>query len=276
MLTPEDIQELRPKFEEIQQMLSVALIESEADMSDDACGGFILVVGLMEQLAAEVAEKQGHSVKEALERVASTAHLEETKGEGEPNWRFGREAGTADEDGQGVKEALKQVGNRANSAEGAGVLGAVTGAAASLSFTGLGGFGVVGGGSAIGLGGLAGAGVATGGVGLAGAAALYLAYKGGAAALESELGQKAFDQAGVAGRKAVGQAGVAGRKAAEQAGVAGRKAAEQVEEAGRNTAERARAVGKKAAGGLGKLRNVRKRSDSQKDEPSGDEPSVVG
>ena len=153
MLTPEDIQELRPKFEEIQQMLSVALIESEADMSDDACGGFILVVGLMEQLAAEVAEKQGHSVKEALERVASTAHLEETKGEGEPNWRFGREAGTADEDGQGVKEALKQVGNRANSAEGAGVLGAVTGAAASLSFTGLGGFGVVGGGSAIGLGG---------------------------------------------------------------------------------------------------------------------------
>ena len=166
MLTPEDIEKLKPKFEEIHRHLDIALIESDSDIPEDACGHYIAALALMEELVDEVTQKEGHGVKEALNRLVDAA----------------------------------------NSAEGAGVAGLGIAAASSLSFTGLGGFGLAAGGTAIGISGLAGATVATGGAGLAGAAALYLAYKGGAAALDTELGEKVVDQAAAAGKKTAGQA----------------------------------------------------------------------
>ena len=175
MLAPEEIKELKPKFEEINNLLNLAAIKSGEDISEDACGHYIEVLRLMEELVDEIRQKEGHSVKEALKRVMDTA----------------------------------------NSAEGAGVAGGLGAAAASLSFTGLGGFGVAAGGTAVGLSGLAGATVATGGAGLAGAAALYLAYKAGATALESELGQKVVDQATSASKRTTQRARSVGSKAAE-------------------------------------------------------------
>ena len=176
MLTSEEIKELKPKFEEINNLLNLAAIKSEKDISEEACGHYIEALRLMEELVDEITQKEGHSVKEALKRVIDTA----------------------------------------NSAEGAGVAGGLGAAAASLSFTGLGGFGVAAGGTAVGLSGLAGATVATGGAGLAGAAALYLAYKAGATVLESELGQKVVDQTTSASKKTIQGAKSVGSKAAER------------------------------------------------------------
>ena len=176
MLTPEEIKELKPKFEEINNLLNLATSKSEEDFSEEACGLYIKALLLMEELVDEIGQKEGHSVKEAFKRVMDTA----------------------------------------NSAEGAGVVGGLGAAAASLSFTGLGGFGLAAGGTAVGLSGLAGATVATGGAGLAGAAALYLAYKAGSAALESEPGQKVVDQATSASKRTAQRARSVGKKAAER------------------------------------------------------------
>ena len=155
MLTSEEIKELKPAFETIHHRIGVALQSSEQDITDEACGHYIAALLLMEELVENIAQEEGHSIREALKRVADAA----------------------------------------NSPEGAGVAGGLGGAAAALSFTGLGGFGLAAGGTAVGVSGLAGATVASGGAALAGAAALYLAYKGGAAALESELGQSVVSRA---------------------------------------------------------------------------------
>jgi hypothetical protein len=196
MLTPEDIEKLKPKFEEIHRHLDTALIRSDADIPEDACGHYITSLALMEELVDAVTKKEGY----------------------------------------GTKEALKRVVDAVNSAEGAGVAGLGIGAASSLSLTGLGGFGLAAGGTALGVSGLAGATVATGGAALAGAAALYLAYRGGAAILETELGQNVVDQAAAAGKK---------------------------------SAEQAKSIGKRAAEGLNEMRNVRNRLESKRDAPPG-------
>ena len=165
MLTPEDIERFKCKFESIHELLDLALSRKDDEITDDALGYYIEALRLMEELTEEVGHRQGYSIRDALKRVATTA----------------------------------------KTAEGAGAAGAVGGAATALSFTGLGGFGLAAGGTAVGVSGLAGATVATGGAGLAGAAALYLAYKGGAAALETELGKKATNEIGTAGKRTVSQ-----------------------------------------------------------------------
>ena len=184
MLTPEDFEELKPGFEEIRRLLNSAYItSSNHGMSDEACGYYMLALGHMENLVEEVEKKQGHS----------------------------------------VKDALKRVGNVANSPEGAGVIGGVVAGASVPAFvTGLGGFGIAAGGTAFGVAGLAGAAAATGGVALAGAAGAYLLYKGGAATLETELGQVAKDQ---------------------------------VVSRGKETFEQAKSVGRGVRGGFGRVRN---------------------
>ena len=172
MLTPEDFEELKPKFEDIRQLLNAGhTISSDHGMSDEACGYYTLALGHMETLVEEVEKKQGHS----------------------------------------VMDALKRVGNVANSPEGAGVVGAVVaGTSVPTLVTGLGGFGIAAGGTAFGVAGLAGAAAATGGVALAGAAAAYLVYKGGSATLKTELGQRAKDQVVTTGKEAMEQAKSAG------------------------------------------------------------------
>ena len=187
MLTPEDIKELKPKFEAIHRHLNVALIKSGADVTEDAAGRYIASLALMEDIVDEVTEKEGHSIKEAFMRVVDP------------------------------------------SAEKAGLVGGVTAAITSLSFTGLGGFGIAAGGTAVGVAGLTGAAVATGGTALAGGAALYLAYKGGSMALETEIGQKVVEQAAVTGKR---------------------------------SAEQAKEMGKRAADGIGRMRNLRIRFES--------------
>ena len=168
MLTPEDFEELQPKFEEIRQLLNTGYIVSSHDgMSDEACDYYTLALCHMETLVEEVEKKQGHS----------------------------------------VIDALKRVGNVANSPEGTGVVGGVVAGASVPTFvTGLGGFGIAAGGTAFGVAGLAGAAAATGGVALAGAAGAYLVYKGGAATLKTELGQRTKDQVVTTGKEALEQA----------------------------------------------------------------------
>ena len=168
MLTPEELEALKPRFEEIRELLEAANAESsDTEMSDEARGFYLSSLALMESLVEDVSKMQGYSVKEAF---------------------------------------LKRVGSAANSPEGAGVIGGVAAGASVPAFvTGLGGFGVAAGGSAFGVAGLAGATAATGGAALAGAAGAYLLYRAGAAALETELGQKAKDQAGSFGEDAIGR-----------------------------------------------------------------------
>ncbi len=168
MLIPEDFEELKPKFEEIRQLLNTGYtINSRHGMSDEACGYYTLALCHMETLVEEVEKKQGHS----------------------------------------VIDALKRVGNVANSPEGAGVIGGVVAGASVPTFvTGLGGIGIAASGTAFGVAGLAGAAAATGGVALAGAAGAYLVYKGGAATLRTELGQRAKDQVVTTGKEALEQA----------------------------------------------------------------------
>ena len=111
--------------------------------------------------------------------------------------------------GHSMIDALKRA---ANTPEGAGVIGGVAAGASVPAFvTGLGGFGVVAGGTGFGVAGLAGAAAATGGAALAGAAGAYLAYKGGSMALETELGQKAKAHAVATGKETVKQARAVGR-----------------------------------------------------------------
>ncbi len=215
MLTPEDITELKPKFEKIQSHLNLALGKGEADISEDACGHYIVALSLMEELVDETKQKQGHSVGEALKRVVDSA----------------------------------------KSPEGVGVAGGLSAAAASLSLTGLGGFGLAAGGTAVGISGLAGAAVATGGAGLAGAAALYLAYKGGAATLESGLGQKIVEEATSAGKNTTEKTRAAGKKVAERLDKI--RIVDQATSAGKNTTEKTRAFGRKTAERLKKMRNTR-------------------
>ena len=176
MLTPDDLKELKPKFEEIHRQLNVALIKSGKDIPDAAAGHYVVSLALMEELVDEVKQKEGHSIKEALMRVVDP------------------------------------------SAEKAGLVGSVAAATASLSFTGLGGFGIAAGGTAVGVAGLTGAAVATGGTALAGGAALYLAYKGSSMALETELGQRVVQQTAATGKKSAEQAKVMGKRAADGIG----------------------------------------------------------
>ena len=173
MLTPEDFEELKPTFEEIRRLLSVARIAGQRyGKLEEAYGYYIVALGHMENLVDEVEKKQGHK----------------------------------------VMDVLKRVGNVANSPEGAGTIGAVAaGASVPTLVTGLGGFGIAAGGTAFGVAGLAGAAMATGGAALAGAAAAYLVYKGGAATLETELGQKAKDRVVTTGRESLEQAKYVGR-----------------------------------------------------------------
>ena len=173
MLTPEDFEELKPTFEEIRRLLSAARIAGQRyGKLEEAYGYYIVALGHMENLVDEVEKKQGHK----------------------------------------VIDVLKRVGNVANSPEGAGTIGAVAaGASVPTLVTGLGGFGIAAGGTAFGVAGLAGAAMATGGAALAGAAAAYLVYKGGAATLETELGQKAKDRVVTTGRESLEQAKYVGR-----------------------------------------------------------------
>ncbi len=173
MLTPEDFEELKPTFEEIRRLLSAARIAGQRyGKLEEAYGYYIVALGHMENLVDEVEKKQGHK----------------------------------------VMDVLKRVGNVANSPEGAGTIGAVAaGASVPTLVTGLGGFGIAAGGTAFGVAGIAGAAMATGGAALAGAAAAYLVYKGGAATLETELGQKAKDRVVTTGRESLEQAKYVGR-----------------------------------------------------------------
>ena len=155
MLTPEDFEELNPTFEEIRRLLSAARIAGQRyGKLEEAYGYYIVALGHMENLVDEVEKKQGHK----------------------------------------VMDVLKRVGNVANSPEGAGTIGAAAAGTPVPILTGLGGFGIAAGGTAFGVAGLAGMAVATGGTALAGAAAAYLLYKGRAATLETELGQKTKDR----------------------------------------------------------------------------------
>ena len=159
MLTPEDIHEFKADFEAIQFHLAAYLDDGlNKGLSEDEKAGYALeAMRLMESLLAKVHEKQGgHTIQAVLSRAAEIA-----KGEG------GKVAAGA---------------------------GALAGAIASLSTTGLGGFGVVAGGTGMGIAGATGAAVASGGVALAGGAALYLVYRGGSAALSTDAGKSAKDR----------------------------------------------------------------------------------
>ena len=172
MLTPEELDDLKPELELIRQHLDAALNPADTLSADDVSGHYVAALVLMEEVVDRVAEAQGPSVTEALKRVAGAA----------------------------------------NSAEGAGVVGGVAAAASSLAFTGVGGFGLAAGGTAVGVTGLAGAAVASGGAALAGAAALYLVYKGGSAAIETDLGQRVLGRASEAGRAGAEQAAALGKR----------------------------------------------------------------
>ena len=164
MLTPEAFGELSVKFEEIRQCLNAAYVASEGrgDVPDEACGYYTLAVALMEELSKEIAKRERHGVRDVLMRMAKVA-------------------------------------KSPTGASGAGALG---GAGLALSQTGLGGFGLAAGGGALGIAGLGGAAVLSGGTALASGAAFYLAYKGVAMGLETELGQNLTDRTRAVSRRA--------------------------------------------------------------------------
>ena len=113
MLTPEDFGELGPKLEEIRQLLEFARAASEQGLTDEAHGYYTWAMVLMEELVDEVDQKQGHSIRDALKRIAEAA----------------------------------------NSPEGAGAIGGVAAGASVPAFlTGLGSVGIAAGGTAFGLG----------------------------------------------------------------------------------------------------------------------------
>ena len=156
MLTPEDLEHLKPEFEEIVWHLRVVLDPELNDgLSEDEVAGYgTRGIALMEDLVEKVRERQG---------------------------------------GRSIRDILGNV----RPEERAGIIGAMAGVIASLSATGLGGFGVAAGGTAAGVAGLAGATVASGGVALGAGAAFYLAYKTGASA----KGSKAWET----GRRRLGR-----------------------------------------------------------------------
>ena len=164
MLTPEDIQGFRPDFEAIHFHLTVCLcLDTELNKGlseDEVAGHAIEAMRLMEILVAEVHEKQG---------------------------------------GHSIQDILDRAKKIVGDKTAAGT-GALAGAIAALKVTGLGGFGVVAGGSAAGVAGVTGAAVATGGAALAGGAALFLAYRGGARALRTDAGKAFKKGAGDAGK----------------------------------------------------------------------------
>lgn len=94
---------------------------------------------------------------------------------------FGDFRGRVERVAMGGFEAGRVVGAKVweatDGAEKVGVLGAVAGGTCALSFTSFGGFGVVAGGTGVGVAGLTGATIATGGAALAGFGAGYLIYK---------------------------------------------------------------------------------------------------
>ena len=162
MLTPEDFEEFRPKFEEIYGLLYWALIWSHGKTTypDAACGAFLAASELMEALVEEIEKREGYSLRDRLRRVVAAV----------------------------------------SPAERAGLAGASVGAGAALIKTGGLGFGIATGGSAFGMAGAAGGIVASGGTALAGAAVLYVAYKAGDAGLNTEMGQKVVERTKAAGR----------------------------------------------------------------------------
>ena len=111
MLTPEDMEGFKPEFEQIVWHLLVVLApDMNRDLpEDEVMGHGIEALRRMENLVGEVHEKQG---------------------------------------GQRIQEILKGAAEKVKSAEGAGVVGGLASAIASLSATGLGGFGVAAGGTA--------------------------------------------------------------------------------------------------------------------------------
>ncbi len=78
-----------------------------------------------------------------------------------------------------AKRAANKAFERTDGAQKACVAGGIAGGGWAFSFTSLGGFGVVAGGTGIGVAGLTGAAVATSGVALAGFGGAYLLYKAG-------------------------------------------------------------------------------------------------
>ena len=141
-------------FENLQPKFSAIenYLAAARERSEESSDDYIVAIMLMEEVVDEVQKIQGKSLRETVkERV----------------------------------EALAP-------AEKAAVLGGLgAGALSMLSVTGLGGFRIAAGGTAFGVAGIASAAVATGGVGLAGAAGLYVLYRGGSAALNTEMGQSA-------------------------------------------------------------------------------------
>ncbi len=159
MLTPEDFEEFRPKFEEIYELLYWALVWSHGKTTypDAACGAFLAASERMEALVEEIEKREGSS----------------------------------------LRDRLKQVVAAINPAERAGLGGAAGGAGAAYAVTHGLGFGIATGGSAFGIAGVTGGVVASGGTALAGAAAAYLLYKAydqwGDS--DSELGKKVREAA---------------------------------------------------------------------------------
>ena len=162
----EDFQEFMPDFVGIHRHLNVAILKSwSADVSDDAKVDFVNALLLMKNLTCNTEHRVWNGIKESVSLI-----FEEDSDES--SW-----LGSAWERAKGFANP---------SAEKAGAAGFASGAAAAASFTGMSGFGIAAGGTAVGLAGLTGGIVATGGTGLAGAAALYLLYKGGEAVLKTD------------------------------------------------------------------------------------------
>ena len=92
------------------------------------------------------------------------------------------------------RAAAEKMNKAVKAPEKAGMAGGLIGGASALSFTHLGGFGVVAGGTGIGVAGLTGAAIATGGVALAGFGGAYVAYKAGQWVIESRFGNDGSGQ----------------------------------------------------------------------------------
>ena len=149
-------------MEKIRRLLNAAYIISEGKdpIPDEAWVYYAVALTLMQDLIEEIAQEEGQSVMDRVRRGIDTMKPEER----------------------------------------AGALGALGGAGLALFKTGGLGFGIATGGGAFGVAGVAGGVVASGGVGLAGAAALYLAYKGLDAGRKTELGENLKDRAAGFGR----------------------------------------------------------------------------
>lgn len=154
----EDFQEIKPDFEEIHWILSIAMLKCwGTDISEDSRVYFANALLLMKNLTHKVEYKVWDDIK------ASASRLIEENSDKSSLW-------------ESTLERARGFANR--SAEKAGLLGMASGGTLAAIFTGGGGFGIAAGGTAVGV------------AGLAGAAALYLLYKGGEAALNTEQGRR--------------------------------------------------------------------------------------